>query len=74
MTGNEFRSLRAILGMKQADLARELDVSRTTLISWERRGEDGVPRLAELAILALRNIPGVRKWASDGIDISKVIP
>jgi len=74
MTGNEFRALRTVLQLNQAELALELDVSRTTLISWERRGEDAVPRLAELAILAIQNIRGVRKWVRDGVDLTKVGP
>lgn len=74
MTGNELRHQRKALKLTQAQLARELDVSRTTLIGWESRSEENIPRLAELAIIAVRKVPGVRQWVSDGIDIGRVEP
>lgn len=60
MTGAELRSWREQIGWTQADLMSELDVrSRQTISSWE--GADEIPRLVELAIIAIDQIEPCRK-------------
>lgn len=58
MTGDEFKQARKSLGLTQAALAAELDVSRPTLISWEQRASNWIPKLVRLAIIALIHVPG----------------
>lgn len=58
MNGHELKQARKSLGLTQAELAKELGVSRPTLISWEQRAEDWVPKMTKLAMLALIHVPG----------------
>ena len=56
MTGSELRRLRKRLGYTQQTFIQELDVrSRQTLVTWEK--SETVPRLVELAALALEHLP-----------------
>jgi len=52
MTRREFRTLRGLIELSQAKLAKELGVTLRTVARWER-GEFPIPRVAELA---LRNL------------------
>jgi DNA-binding transcriptional regulator YiaG len=52
MTKKEFRTLRGLIKLSQANLAKELGVTLRTVARWER-GEFPIPRVAELA---LRNL------------------
>lgn len=49
MTPAEFRDTRKAMGLTQAELAAELDVSRSQVYRWEN-GRAPVPRMAEIAI------------------------
>ncbi len=60
MRGNELREWRQRLGWTQSDLMEELEISsRQTLSSWENAEE--IPRLVELAIIALDQVEACRK-------------
>jgi transcriptional regulator with XRE-family HTH domain len=60
MKGSELRSWREHLGWTQADLMTELEIgSRQTITTWERA--EKIPRLIELAIIALDQIEAARK-------------
>lgn len=62
MRGSELSELRKRLGYRQEDLLRELDLgSRQTLSGWENASE--VPRLVELATIALESRPDCRRIA-----------
>jgi transcriptional regulator with XRE-family HTH domain len=58
-TGSELRAIRLEIGLSQARLARELDVTVTTVARWER-GEQtiGSPAAIWLALQALKR--GIR--------------
>ena len=63
MTGEELAAWRHAHGYSQAELMAELDVkSRQTMSSWEQPGRE-VPRLVELAVLALALDPSCRRRA-----------
>jgi transcriptional regulator with XRE-family HTH domain len=60
MSGKELRSWRQFRGWKQADLMSELEVSsRQTISTWESMPE--VPRIVELAVIALDQVEACRK-------------
>jgi transcriptional regulator with XRE-family HTH domain len=60
MTGADLKSWREHLGWTQSDLMVELEVgSRQTISTWES-GEH-IPRLVELAIIALDQVEACRK-------------
>lgn len=48
MTRREFRTLRGLMELSQAKLAKELGVTLRTVARWEH-GEFPIPRVAELA-------------------------
>jgi len=49
MTKKEFKTLRGLMKLSQAKLARELGVTLRTVARWEL-GEFPIPRVAELAL------------------------
>jgi transcriptional regulator with XRE-family HTH domain len=49
MTRKEFRTLRGLIKLSQAKLAKELGVTLRTVARWER-GEFPIPRVTELAM------------------------
>jgi transcriptional regulator with XRE-family HTH domain len=60
MTGAELRAWREKNGWTQADLMIELEVaSRQTISTWEKA--DRIPRLVELATIALDQVEASRK-------------
>jgi transcriptional regulator with XRE-family HTH domain len=60
MTGLELRAWREKIGWTQVDLMVELEVkSRQTMSTWEHA--EKIPRVAELAIIALDQIEASRK-------------
>jgi transcriptional regulator with XRE-family HTH domain len=62
LTGPELVEWRRRNGFSQADLMAELDIaSRQTISSWERAPE--VPRMVELAVIALEVHPDCRRRA-----------
>lgn len=62
MSGDELRTWRQFRGWKQADLMSELEItSRQTISTWESAPE--VPRIVELAIVALDQVETCRKLA-----------
>ena len=66
MNGPELRQLRKRLGYSQQTFIEELGVkSRTTLVTWEK-SETNVPRLVELAVLALEHLPEHRRIHGKG--------
>ncbi len=59
MTGADLRSWRTRRGWSQADLTAELDIkARQTVAAWEN--SEKIPRLVELAVLALDQLELVR--------------
>ena len=56
MTQTSFKKARLAKNYSQAQLAREFDVDVITISRWER-GVVPIPRLAELALLALKRKP-----------------
>jgi len=57
MQGEELKAWREARGYTQKDFIDELDVkSRQTVSSWERPGHK-IPRLVELAVIALEHVP-----------------
>ena len=65
MSGNEFRQLRKIMGLKQDELGRLMDVSERGIRRWEK-GEVKIPQVARLALLYLANQKR-RKGKGDGL-------
>lgn len=62
MLGSKLRAWRKSLGWTQADLMEELEVSsRQTISTWEN--SEKIPRMAELAIIALIKVEACRKRA-----------
>lgn len=60
MTGPEFRELRKKMNLSQIDLAKRLDVNKSTVGEWERGDRvNGVPTVAGLALERLASIDGV---------------
>jgi DNA-binding XRE family transcriptional regulator len=59
MIGAELRAWRKRLGMTQEMLRVELGVSRQTIVVWEALDKP-IPRLTELALIALENNPDCR--------------
>lgn len=62
--GQDIGIWRDRMGWSQARLAKELGVSRATVISWEQ-GEL-MPRMVELSLVALETMPSTRRWFADG--------
>lgn len=58
--GSWVRDWRARNGYSQDDLANELNVSRQTIIGWEK--SDSVSRILELALLSLEHVPNTQKY------------
>lgn len=58
MRGEQLKAWRESQGKSQKELAQELDVSRHSIIKWER--EIDVPKLVELAICALDHASPMR--------------
>jgi len=56
MSAKDFKRQRLAKGYSQSQLARELDVHMRTVSKWER-GVVPVPRMAELALAALKPKP-----------------
>lgn len=62
MTGAELRGWRVKRGWTQADLTTELDIkARQTVAAWE--SSEKIPRLVELAVMALDQLELVRNRA-----------
>ncbi len=60
MNGPELRERRKLLGYTQRGFLKEIGVrSRQTLITWEK-SDAKLPRLVELAVLALEKLPECR--------------
>ena len=53
MSARTFKEARLAKGYSQAELARELDVDVMTISRWER-SVIPIPRMAELALIALK--------------------
>ena len=66
MTGLELRIKRKSLSLTQELLAKELGVSRPTIVAWEKAENVPNGRLVELAITALEKLPEHRNWYKDG--------
>jgi DNA-binding XRE family transcriptional regulator len=58
MTGAEMKSWRKKNRYTQEMLCHELDVSRQTIMAWEKSAK--VPRLTRLALIALEEEPACR--------------
>jgi DNA-binding XRE family transcriptional regulator len=59
MTGAELKAWRKRNRMTQDALRIELDVSRQTIVTWES-SEKPLPRVTELALIAIEKVPGCR--------------
>lgn len=63
MTGEDLREWRKRNRYRQADLQRELQIgSRATISAWENT-EGQLPRMVELALIALERLPDTRMIA-----------
>jgi DNA-binding transcriptional regulator YiaG len=62
MTAKTFKQMRKAKGYSQPALAREFDVNVMTVWRWEK-GDLPVPRLAELALSALKPKPKQKRKA-----------
>lgn len=60
MTGQEFRQRRRSLGVTQDELATAFEVSRRSVLGWER-GEVPVSRIAALALAYVEEHPEIVK-------------
>lgn len=61
MRGSDLVSWRKQHSYSQESLMRELDIgSRQTISNWENSGTD-IPRLVELAVIALEQVPSCRR-------------
>jgi DNA-binding transcriptional regulator YiaG len=60
MTAKGFKRMRLVKHYSQAQLARELDVDVMTVSRWER-GVVPIPRMADLALEALKPRPKTKK-------------
>ena len=58
MTGDEFKGMRLVLKLSQAKLGEALDMTRQTIIDYEKKGP---PRMAALAINELARLKAARK-------------
>jgi DNA-binding transcriptional regulator YiaG len=56
MSARSFKKMRLAKGYSQSQLAREIDVNVQTISRWER-GAVEIPRMAELALSALKPKP-----------------
>lgn len=60
MTGEELKTWRKKNGWSQSKLKNELEVgSRQTIVNWE--SADQVPRLVELAVIAIDQVEACRR-------------
>ena len=59
MTGAELKAWRKRNRMTQDALRIELNVSRQTIVAWES-SEKPLPRVTELALIAIEQVPGCR--------------
>jgi len=59
MTGAEMKAWRKKNRFTQEMLCEELDVSRQTIMAWEKSAK--LPRLTELALVGLEQAPACRK-------------
>ena len=73
MTGDELRQIRLVMGYKTQDLlAKELRVSRPTIVAWEKSERD-LDHIVWLAIEALARHPELRSIGANGLDTSRRI-
>ena len=71
MTGDELRQVRLAMGYRTQDLlAKELRVSRPTIVAWEKTERD-LDHIVWLAIEALARNPELRGVGDDGLDIGR---
>ena len=63
LSTTEFSALRKVIGFTQAQLAKQFGVSRQTVINWER-GETRIPKMAEIALIAIQKHPEFRKFVA----------
>jgi transcriptional regulator with XRE-family HTH domain len=69
MTGAQLKSWRQERGWKQSDLMVELEIgSRQTITTWETSNE--IPRLVELAIVALDQIEACNRVGRPKLQLS----
>lgn len=62
MRGIDLKERRKRLGYNQEYLMKELGIkSRQTISTWENTSES-LPRILELALTALENVPECRNW------------
>lgn len=72
MTGSELKAWRKANGYEtQESLQRELGIgSRGTISAWEN-ATDPLPRILELALIALQRVPESRVIGGSHLDIAK---
>lgn len=64
MGAKDFKKMRQAKGYSQAQLARDLDVDVITISRWEREAVP-IPRMAELALSALKPRPRQKRRKGD---------
>ena len=71
MGGIDLKQRRKRLGYNQEDLMKELGIkSRQTISTWENTSES-LPRILELALTALENIPECRNWLGKRVSATR---
>jgi transcriptional regulator with XRE-family HTH domain len=65
MTGAEFKEKREALGYSVEELKREIGRSKATIYAWE--SSPTVPRLVELALIALETVPDCHRIAGEKV-------
>lgn len=66
MTGADFKAWRTDQGYTQQEIADDLEVTRQTIVAWEKSAK--IPRLVSLALNALansRNVAGKKSSAAE---------
>lgn len=53
MTGDQLKAWRTARKISQVDLGRRLGISRESIVRYEASGDEGVPKLVELAVASL---------------------
>jgi transcriptional regulator with XRE-family HTH domain len=68
MTGEEFRKVREEAGLTQADVAKALEVTETSIYRWE----NGKAPISKAVEFALRSVAG-SKTSRSGFDVEEIL-
>lgn len=62
ISGDELKLVRKKMGLTQAQMAKELGVSRQTIATWEKEKDEWLDQIIFLAVQALTRLPDVRRY------------